>query len=58
MILIGAGLYFIFVVTTSVTEEDAIFDLFARLIVGIPMMVIGGLLLRKYDRDRKKEKTS
>ncbi len=58
MILIGAGLYFIFVVTTSVTEEDAIFDLFARLIVGIPMMVIGGLLLRKYDRDRKKEKIS
>ncbi len=57
LILIGVALYIIFVVPTSSTS-DALFDLLARLTLGIPMMVIGGLLLRKYDSDRKKEKIS
>lgn len=31
--------------------------LLVNLILGIPLIVIGGLLLRKYDKDKKKEKT-
>ena len=31
--------------------------LFLNLILGIPLILIGGLLLRKYDKDKKKEKS-
>jgi len=36
------------------TNESPIFYLLAVLIVTVPMFVIGGLLLRKFDKDRKK----
>jgi len=37
-------------------EESSITRLLAILIIPVPLIVVGGLLLRKYDRDRKKEK--
>jgi len=58
IVLIGMGIYFLFTQGTNTPAEDAIYDLAARLILGIPSIVIGGLLLRKYDRDKKKEKNS
>jgi len=36
--------------------NDPMILLFGFLVFAVPMMVGGGLLLRKYDRDRKKEK--
>ena len=32
------------------------FFFLAQLIIAIPLIVVGALLLRKYDRDKKKEK--
>ena len=61
LILIGSALYFIYEVLKSpisepVTSDEIVNSLIVLLIFTIPMMAIGGLLLRKYDKDRKKEK--
>jgi len=57
LILIGVGIYVLFIVPTFlVTNEFFWIMLIVRLVFTIPLFVIGGLLLRKYDRDRKKEK--
>ena len=60
MILIGFGLFitlwmFVEMVQVGDRENFALYG-FAFLIVPVPIFVVGGLLLRKYDRDRKKEK--
>jgi len=60
LMIIGAGIY----VANGLwgfqqNEVDQfVFFLFGFAIVPVPLFVIGGLLLRKYDRDRKKEKNS
>jgi len=40
----------------SATSDEIVNSLLVLLIVTVPMMAIGGLFLRKYDKDRKKEK--
>ena len=59
LVLIGVGIYLAFSLMGAVNVDDDE-DLMALglgyLILVTPMIVIGGLLLRKFDRDRKKEK--
>ena len=56
LILIGLGIYVQFVLPTfPVSDQDAIDDFTGKLIVSIPMVVIGWLFLRKFKRDLKKE---
>ena len=60
IIVIGVGLYFLFIPIPSETgsDEELVDTLIAKLILVVPAFVIGGLLLRKFDKDRKKEKNS
>jgi len=53
LILILGGFGMFLVGTTDPTIGWYFFFL-AQMIVGIPMIVVGALFLRKYDRDRKK----
>ncbi len=55
LILIGVGIYILLIVKTY-SDVDLVWDMFVRLVIALPSFVIGGLLLRKYDKDRKKEK--
>jgi len=55
LILIGVGIYILLIVKTY-SDVDLVWDMFVRLVISIPSFVIGGLLLRKYDKDRKKKK--
>ncbi len=55
LILIGVGIYILLIVKTY-SDVDLVWDMFVRLVTALPSFVIGGLLLRKYDKDRKKEK--
>jgi len=55
LILIGVGIYILLIVKTY-SDVDLVWDMFVRLVIAVPSFVIGGLLLRKYDKDRKKEK--
>jgi len=55
LILIGAGVYMMSEIMKIRFEEDALLSLLLGFaIIPVPLFVIGGLLLRKYDRDRKK----
>ena len=55
LILIGAGIYMVSELLKMKSEENAlVVFLFGFVIIPVPLFVIGGLLLRKYDRDRKK----
>ena len=57
LIMIGAGI----LVTNSIWEtqqnevDPLVFFLFGFAIIPVPLFVVGGLLLRKYDRDKKKK---
>ncbi len=53
LILIGVGIYILLIVKTY-SDVDLVWDMFVRLVISIPSFVIGGLLLRKYNKDRKK----
>ena len=55
LILIGVGIYILLIVKTY-SDVDLVWDMFVRLVIALPSFVIGGLLLRKYDKDRKKGK--
>jgi len=55
LILILGGFGMFLVGNDDPTLEWHFFFL-AQLIIAIPLIVVGGLLLRKYDRDKKKEK--
>ena len=58
LLLIGAGLYVIFSVETkpySVTDEKASYEFTPQQILGIPCIVVGGLLMRSYYSERKKD---
>ncbi len=52
LLFLAGGLAGMFLITGFDLELGG----FAALIIGGTMVVISGLLLRKYDRDRKKEK--
>jgi len=40
------------------TVEQMMDTITLNLIIGLPLVVIGALFLKKYDRDKKKEKNS
>jgi len=60
LILIGIGLYLVFLILgINPTGSSEAMQLLTGFVIGIlvlatPFFVVGGLLLRKYDRDRKK----
>jgi len=58
LILIGAGVVFAYNLLTSPSfytgPDDALALLLGFAILVAPLMTLGGLLLRKYDKDRKK----
>ena len=64
MILIGFGLLFgllMFVEMIQVANqltEDVGTDGFGPLIIVVALFAVGGLLIRSFDKDRKKEKNS
>ena len=56
LILIGLGIYVLFVMPTFPdSQEDAIDDFIGKLLWSTPLFVIGAFLLRKFKRDFKKE---
>ena len=57
LILIGAGVYLMSeIMKLSFDEEYALLSLLLGFaIIPVPLFVVGGLLLRKFDRDRKKK---
>jgi len=54
------GFYFIFDALTTVyyTDEERDALLGGNFFLAVPLITVGALLLRKYDRDKKKEKNS
>ncbi len=60
LIMIGTGVYIAFNSlvnwTSEIHSDEDLLLIFVIFIV--PFFVVGGLLLRKYDKDRKKEKNS
>jgi len=58
LILFGFFLISIILLSQAPTQEEWNDSLLSILIISIPMIVIGSLLLRKHDRDKKKEKNS
>ncbi len=62
LILIGAGVVIGYNFLTSPSfytgPEDATALLLGFLIIVAPLCALGGVLLRKYDNDKKKEKNS
>ena len=60
LIMIGTGVYTAFNSlvnwTYEIHSDEDLLLIFVLFIV--PFFVVGGLLLRKYDKDRKKEKNS
>ena len=57
LIMIGAGVYMISeIMKINLPDENPLIVLLLGFaIIPVPLFVIGGLLLRKYDRDRKKK---
>ena len=55
LIIIGAGIgvYWLGWASSGIAESGLFATVLAGLILMVPMFVIGGLLLRKYDKDRK-----
>jgi len=62
LILIGAGVVIAYNILTSPSwytgPEDATLVLIGLLVFVAPLCAVGGILLRKYDNDKKKEKNS
>ena len=58
LIIIGAGLGVVWLssASSSFAESGPVATILAGLLVLVPLFVIGGLLLRSYDKDKKKEK--
>jgi len=64
MILIGFGLLFGLLMFVEMIQganqltEDVDSDGFGPLIIVVALFAVGGLLIRSFDKDRKKEKNS
>ena len=59
LIIIGFGFIINEIIDVEPTVEEWGSEvLVVILVLGIPLIVVGSLLLRKYDRDKKKEKNS
>ena len=60
LIIVGSGFGVLWLLRAPsyFTESGLWAPIVAVLIFTVPMFAIGGFLLRKYDRDKKKEKNS
>jgi len=64
IVLIGFAFYAIIEIlnirssSNTQFEVDSLARLIMILILPVPLIVVGGLLLRKYDRDKKKSQSS
>ena len=61
IIIIGFGLYFLFNSLIGLAVSVTTYENYISIIaigVGIIIIVIGSALIRKFDKDRKKEKNS
>ncbi len=54
--LFGFGIVGIVLLSSQPTQDDWYSSLFGSFIISIPLVIVGSLFLRKYDRDKKKEK--
>jgi len=55
-----SGFYVIFIWGKGevLTEEEELAYSLYSLMIGVPLIVVGGLILRKFNRDRKKKEDS
>jgi len=53
--LFGFSLVGLVLLSSQPTADDWYDSLFGSFIIAIPLIIVGSLLLRKYDRDKKKE---
>ena len=58
LIILGFSLITSYLFRTYPSDTDLIESIIGILILVIPMIAVGALLLRKFDKDRKKEKNS
>ncbi len=57
-IILGFGIIILPTDTSLMSDEDVDNLKIVELIISLPSIAIGGLFLRKYDKDKKKEKKS
>jgi hypothetical protein len=57
-IILGFGIIILPTDTSLMSDEDEEQLIIVELILALPSIAIGGLFLRKYDKDKKKEKKS
>ena len=58
LIIFGFGVIILPTDTALMSEEDVEYLIISELIIALPSIAIGGLFLRKYDKDKKKRKKS
>lgn len=54
LIAFGFGVIILPTDTALMSDEDIEYLIISELIIALPSIAIGGLFLRKYDKDRKK----
>jgi hypothetical protein len=58
LITFGFGVIILPTDTALMSDEDVEYLIISELIIALPSIAIGGLFLRKYDKDKKKRKNS
>jgi len=58
MILIGFGIFFGLLMFVEMIQGDNPEEVGGPLIIVVALFAVGGLLIRSFDKDRKKEKNS
>jgi len=54
LIIIGFMIILLMLLTNAPTQEEWFDQVLGSLIVGIPIIVVGAVFLRKYDKDKRK----
>lgn len=57
LILFGFGVIIIPTDTSQMSEEEIDSLIFGELLIALPSIAVGGLFLRKYDKDKQKGKS-
>lgn len=55
LIIFGFGVIILPIDTDLMSDEDVDYLIISELIIALPSIAIGGLFLRKYDKDKKKK---
>ena len=56
LILMGFGIIITPADTSQLSEEETDYLIIGELLIALPSIAIGGLFLRKYDKDKQKKK--